>query len=272
MTVADHGNGDVWVYEWKRDVMTRLMSTPGFDGNPVWTPDGKHIVFASMRHGGAPNLYWIRADGTGETIRLTVSKYTQYPFSFSPDGKRLAFSEQNPETRHDLWTLPIGDAQSDHPKPGKPEPFLVTPFYESWPMISPDGRWMAYESSESGHDEVYVRRFPGPGGKWMISTSTSDLGEPVWSRTRPELLYTSSQGMMVVSYTVSGDAFHPSRPQLWGAKGKITDWFDLAPDGKRFLMVQDAETKQIDPPQLTLLLNFFDELRRRAPSTGGMTH
>ena len=121
------GNLDIWVYEWERDALARLTSTPGYDHRSVWTPDGKHIVFISVRHGGVANLYWTRADGAGEAVRLTESKYVQFPYSFSPDGKRLAFDELNPQTNWDLWTLPLEDVESDHPKPGKPEPFLRAP-------------------------------------------------------------------------------------------------------------------------------------------------
>ena len=164
-SLEERGNDDLWVYDWERDITTRLTFT-GSDGIPAWSPDGKHIVFSSTREGGSDSLYWIRADGAGQAVRLTESKNSQFAFSFSPDGKRLAFVEIDPHTNLDLWTLPLEGAESDHPKAGKPEPFLVTSFNEMAPMISPDGHWLAYNSDESGRDEVYVRPFPGPGGKW----------------------------------------------------------------------------------------------------------
>jgi Tol biopolymer transport system component len=176
---VEGGNQTLWVYEWERDTFTRLTFNPSLDGYPVWSPDGRHIIFNSVRHGGVLNLYWMRADGAGEAIRLTESKTEQYPFSFSADGKRLAFMEVSPQTGFDLWTLPLEEAGSDHPKLGKPEPFLVTPFNEHRPMISPDGRWVAYQSDESGRNEVYVRPFPGPGGKWQISNGYGT--SPIWS-------------------------------------------------------------------------------------------
>jgi Tol biopolymer transport system component len=263
--VVEAGNTDVWVYEWERDTMTRLTSDPGFDGWPVWSPSGRHIVFTSGRHGGAWNLYWMRADGTGEAVRLTESKESQFPGSFSPDGKRFAFGETNPQTNFDLWTLRLEEPESDRPKPGKPEPFLVTPFAEDSPMISPDGRWLAYVSDESGNKQVYVRPFPGPGGKWQISTGGGDI--PVWSRKAQALFYRSLEGMMVSSYTAMGEAFAASRPSLWAEKKNLRS-YDLSPDGKRFATVQAEASEQKGPANVTFLLNFFDELRRRAPAGG----
>jgi len=209
LSLTERGNDDLWVYDLDRDTMTRLTFT-GSDGIPAWSPDGKHIVFSSTRGGGSDSLYWMRADGGGEVVRLTEAKHPQFAFSFSPDGKRLAFAELDPQTNVDLWTLPLEGAESDHPKAGEPEPFLVTPFNEMMPMISPDGHWLAYYSDESGRDEVYVRPFPGPGGKWQISTAGGD--KPVWSKKTRELFYRSSEGMMVASYTANVEAFVASKP------------------------------------------------------------
>jgi Tol biopolymer transport system component len=144
--VVENDSIDIWVYEWERDTMTRL--TFGSDAwFPVWSPDGKHIAFMSAQDGGASNLYYMRADGAGKAVRLTQSRKRQIPYSFSSDGKRLAFFEFNPETQADIWTLPLEEAKSDHPKVGMPEPFLVTTSDERAPMISPDGSWLAYESN-----------------------------------------------------------------------------------------------------------------------------
>ena len=208
-------------------------------------------------------MYWIRADGAGQAVRLTESKNSQFAFSFSPDGKRLAFVEIDPHTNLDLWTLPLEGAESDHPKAGKPEPFLVTSFNEMAPMISPDGHWLAYNSDESGRDEVYVRPFPGPGGKWQISTAGGE--RPVWSKKAHELFYRSDEGMMVASYTTTPEAFIASKPRFWAAKKNLGRFFDLAPDGNRFVVGQEEGSEQTAPTHATILLNFSDELRRRAP-------
>jgi Tol biopolymer transport system component len=263
VSVLEGGNGNVYEYEWERDTMSRLTFTPGGNYYPVWSPDGKHIVFSSSSHGGRESLYWIRADGAGEAKRLTDSKSEQYAFSFSPDGKRLAFEENNPQTGFDLWTLPLEEVESDHPKVGKPEPFLVSPANELRPMISTDGRWLAYQSDESGRSEIYVRPFPGSGGKWQISTGGGEV--PVWSKKMSELFYRSGEGIMVASYTTHADAFVPGKPRLWAAKKDLGEFFDLAPDGKRFAVVQAEVSEQKGPQHVTFLLNFFDELRRRAP-------
>jgi Tol biopolymer transport system component/DNA-binding winged helix-turn-helix (wHTH) protein len=266
MSVIGKDNVDVWVYEWERDAMTRLTFN-SYAFFPVWSPNGKHIAFTSAKEGDASNLYYMRADGAGPAVRLTNSKNRQVPYSFSPDGKRLAFFEFDPRTKVDIWTLPLADLESDHPKVGKPEPFLVTSSDERAPMFSPDGRWLAYESDESGRSEVYVRPFPGPGGNWQISTDGGD--RPVWSKKGPELFYRSSEGMMVASYKVNGAALVASKPRLWAAKNDLGTYFDLAPDGKRFAVLQPAAASEHGGSEHVMLLqNFFDELRRRAPAGG----
>jgi len=267
---AEGGNMDIWVYEWERDTASRLTFTAELEQNPVWSPDGKHIAFQSFRNGPG-NIYWMRADGGGDTVRLTESKNNQGPYSISPDGKRLAFFEQSPETGSDIWTLPLDLTDPDHPKPGKPELFLRTPFIEVTPVFSPDGRWLAYMSLESGGPEVYVRPFPGPGGKWQVSTGGGVM--PVWPRNGRELFYrTLDNRLMVANYTAKGEAFAADKPRLWSEKrfldtGTFTN-FDPAPDGKRFAVLMapegDAE-QQRAKTHVTFLLNFFDELRRKVP-------
>jgi Tol biopolymer transport system component len=263
---------DLWVYELERETLSRLTFDEEADFVPVWTPDGQRVAFSSNRDGGTWNLYWKRADGTGDAERLTESGDLQLPWSWSPGGKVLAFFERSAETRWDLWTLPMEEDEQGALKPGKPTVFLRTPFIEGRPAFSPDGRWIAYNSNESGRFEVYVRPFPGPGGKWQISTTGGEI--PTWSKNRRELFYrTLDNRIMVVTYSVEGDSFRAGRPRLW-SEGQFTDRglgrnFDLHPDGKRFAVLKAAEgTEEVALDHLTLVTNWFDEVRRRVASAG----
>src|SRR5262249_37296610 len=159
---------------------------------------------------------WQRADGTGEVQRLTESSNEQFPASFHPSGKYLAFDETT-QNSDDLMILPIEGDDTSGWKPGKPSVFLNTPAREMEPMFSPDGRWIASMSNESGRFEVFVRPFPGPGGKWQISTAGGT--RTAWSRPRRELFYMAPDNrIMVVSYTVEGDSFKADKPRLWSAQ------------------------------------------------------
>jgi serine/threonine-protein kinase len=215
-------------------------------------------------------LYGIRSDGSGEAKRLTEGKTQEFPTSFSPDGKRLATTILNPGSL-DIVTIPV---EAD-PRPGafgvrlgKAELFLGTPFNESNPAFSPDGRWLAYASNESVTMEVYVRPFPGPGGRWQVSTGGG--GWPLWSRDGRELLFeTLDWRVMAVSYTAKADSFAAAKPRVWTEarlRNSASPNYDLAPDGKRLAATVAGDANNEKPTtHLTFLLNFFDELRRKAP-------
>jgi len=181
-------------------------------------------------------MFWMRADGAGEAQRLTEKGDLQIPGSFSPDGKRLAFVDRASGTGYDIWTLPIEFGDGDNPRPGKPEPFLRTVSNESYPEFSPDGRWLAYGSNESGILEVYVRPFPGPGGKWQISNGGGTF--PMWSSKARELFYLTADGrIMVATYTAKADSFLADKPRLWSERRLLSGTIPIlaiAPDGKRF--------------------------------------
>ena len=253
---------DIWVYEWQRDTMTRLTFGPGPSIYPIWSPDGQYTLFQAP--GG---VFWTRSDGAGKPQQLTQSKNAQYPWSFTGDGKRLAFNELTPENQYDIWTVPL-ESDGAGLRAGKPEPFLQTPFDERHGSFSPDGRWMAYSSNESGSFQVYVRAFPDKGGKWQISNSGGMY--PVWSRNVRELFYrTEDNQIMVASYTVKGDSFVADKPRVWSEK-RIADIgllanYDLAPDGKRIAALLPAGTPEDQKAQnhVIFLENFFDEVRRR---------
>jgi Tol biopolymer transport system component len=270
LEIFDGKRRDIWVYEWERDALTRLTFAGELNQNPVWTPDGQRIVYSSLQKGGAPNLWWIRADGAGDAQRLTESKSVHYASSWRPDGKVLAFQQLNPDTNWDIMTLPIEGNEKSGWKPGEPKPFLNSPSIEPEPTFSPDGRWLAYESNESGSYEVYVRPFPGAGGKWRISTGGGHF--PKWSRNGKELFYrTEDNKIMVVTYTASGDSFRADKPQLW-SPGQFTDRglanpnFDVHPDGKRFAVLKAPGTGQTATVnKVSFIFNFFDDLRRKVP-------
>jgi serine/threonine-protein kinase len=260
---AEGVNQSVWVYDIQRDAMTRLTSNQGPYVNPIWSPDGRFIVFGS--HQG---IYWTRADGAGQPQSLTQSKNAQFPCSITPDGKRLAYFEALEKGQ--IWTVPLDD-HGGQLKAGKPEQFLKSQFDDAFPMFSPDGHWLAYASNESGKYEVYVRAFPPPasgqGGKWQISNSGGRA--PFWSRTGRELLYEAglaNDQLMAVNYSVNGDSFVAESPRVWIEKLPGTD-IDLAPDGKRVAVITPVESKEAPKAdhEVTFLFNFFDELRRRAP-------
>ena len=271
MDIREGRQRDVWVYEWGRDTMSRLTSDPGEDERPVWTPDGRRIAFASARGDNATlNLYWQRVDGPGEAERLTESPNRQVPTSWHPTGRFLAYYEGAP-TNFDIMILPLeGDLASGW-KPGKPTAFLNSRFNESRLAFSPDGRWLAYDTKETGTSEVYVRPFPGPGGKkWRVSTAGGAF--PTWSATRKELCYRATdETLMVAAYAAEGDSFRAEKPRQWSPahipfRPHGHRAFDLHPDGQRFAVLKAAEEQAEEKRDHVILVqNFFDELRRLAP-------
>jgi serine/threonine-protein kinase len=274
--------GDLWVKDLESGATSRLTSLPGLNMWPVWTPDGANIVFES-RYSAARGLYCIRADGSGEAYRLMNDKVSLHPESFSPDGKRLAYLRDSADGQSsEIWTAPM-EGDHDHLRLGAPELFLRAPVYLATPAFSPDGRWLAYATSETGRYEVYVRPFPraesARGSRSQISTTGGRL--PIWGRgslgAGGELFFLSLDGhIMVADYTAMRDSFTAGKPRVWAEKAvAITLGFypyDMAADAKRFAVVlypgETAEPQQRPSDSVTLLLNFFDELRRRVPAGG----
>ena len=266
LSVIESGATSVWIYEQQPDRTTRLTSAAG-KHLPVWSPDGRFLVL-----GGPGGLNWLRLDSAGKPEPLTHSNSIQVPWSFSPNGKRLAYHEMSPTTGFDLWTVPV-QASGSGLTAGKPELFLQTPAFETYPSFSPDGQWMAYGSNESGSWEVSVRAFPDNGRKVQVSAAGGRI--PRWSPNGHELFFrTDDQRIMVASYTTKGGSFAVRSLRQW-SQSRLADTgvlsnFDLSPDGRRILALMPAvrpEDRQTEN-HVTFMLNFFDEVRRRVASSG----
>jgi len=253
--VAVEIDDQVWLYSLTGETLTRL-TFEGDNGNPSWTPDGKRITFQSNE----VNLFWQLADGSGGREQLTNSAHIKRPDSWSPDGQLLAFTQIDPSTGRDIWVLRLSDRA--------PQPFLQTPSNESAPHFSPDGRWLAYVSDESGRYEIYVQPYPGPDGKWQISTEGGT--EPLWNRNGRELFYRSGNKMMAVEITTQPSFAVVSRRMLFegaqytppaGPYSYPFPNYDVSPDGQRFLMI----TKE-SRPHINVVMNWSEELKRHVPS------
>jgi Tol biopolymer transport system component len=273
MQIRDGNRTDIWAYQWERDLLTRItfgQSSANPASAPVWTPDGQRIAYSSLGKNGFYDLYWTRADGAGDALSLNASRKQKRANSWSPDGKTLAFMQFNPDTSWDIMVLSVeGDVKSGW-KVGEPRPFVSGPFIEQDAAFSPDGHWLAYASNESGRLEVYVRPFPGPGGRWQISSSGGLL--PKWSLSSREFFYrTADQKIMVATYTATGDSFQANKPQLWASSQFIgrgpNSNFDVHPDGKRFVVLKVPGTGEIPAVnKVSFYFNFFDVLRRKSPT------
>jgi Tol biopolymer transport system component len=265
LTVTEGEHEDVWIYDQQRDAMTRLTVGGAIYRYPRWSPDGQYVVFSSAYNG----IFQARANGASQPQALTQSKSNQTPWSFTPDGKRLAYFEA--AGAGEIWTVPLED-EGGRLKAGNPEQFLKGSFGLQVPSFSSDGRWLAYQSNESGKNEVYVRAFPlpssGQGGEWQVSNGGGMF--PHWSRNGHELMYQSGDQIMTASYTVKGDTFVAEKPWVWiaelGAAAGNATW-DLAPDGKRVAVLTPVESVEAPKQEheIVMLLNFFDELRRKVP-------
>lgn len=259
---------DIWIYEWARDAMSRLTFDPQNDQDPLWL-DASHLVYHRQTPGvQGREMFWQPADGTGEAKRLVEGQSAPIAISWHPGGKLIAAHDSGRPTSPDLFTLPMtGDARSGW-QAGTPVTFLATPFNESEPAFSPDGRWLAYQSNETGRFEVYVRSFPGPGGRWQVSVAGGEM--PTWSPKGKELLFRVDQQVMVVEYAAAKEgSFSVSAPRRWSETrladlGSAVRNFDVHPDGQRVLAVISPQGDAART-EVVYVSNFFDELRRLAP-------
>jgi len=239
---------------WGHDLVlgTRFLVASGAGLHvPRFTLDGAEVVFAALDG----DLFMKSADGTGEARPLLAKENVMFPLSWSPDGKLLAFTEMHPDTGADLWILPRG---------GEPYPFVQTRANEPAGAFSPDGRFLAYQSDESGRPEIYIQPFPGPGARVLVSTAGGK--EPVWSRSGSELYY--RQGTAMVEIPIA------TEPVLRVGKAEVLfdgpyqadraghSAYDVSPDGKRFLMIRNEGAGEID---LHVVFNLGEELKAKAP-------
>lgn len=252
---------DIWMHDLARGLRTRFTFDAADDIHTVWSSDGSQVTFNSRRSGRL-GLFLKPASGAGaDTTLLESDRDNLYPVSLSKDGRFLSYFTGNAAspTGNDIWVLPLtGDR--------KPIPFMQTQFNERYGRISPDGRWIAYASTESGRDEVYVAPFPGPAVKWQVSSNGGAW--PRWRGDGREIFFEDVEGtLMAASVDGSGSAFVVGAVQpLFTPRMRIAAWagstsynYDVTADGQRFL-INTADESQSDAP-ITLLLNWAGNLR-----------
>jgi len=261
--VADDDAADVWVVEIARGTLTRVTSEPGFDGNPMWSRDGKSIVFASTRD-RRWTLHRRAADGTGEAELLATFDKARLvrPYTWTPDGGTLLIDVDG-----DIGSIAVNGK-------GEWQPLIQTAAFEIQPAVSPDGRWIAYGSSEKGRPEVYLQRFPALGDRRAVSVGGGYL--PTWSRDGRELFYLrigSTNAPMRVSVQTNKDGRADiGTPEVFTKLRNLLESggyrpFDVSPDGQRLLVISrsgDAGT-ELQARQIHVVINWFEELKRLVP-------
>jgi serine/threonine-protein kinase len=255
VVIADE-ESHIWVYDLLRDTLTRLTLEGSENNTFAWSPDGGSIALRSNRKGPL-NLFLQPSDGHNAGERLTTGDYPKSPSSFSPDGQLLLFVETR-EIGRDIWVLNLQDR--------KARPLLTTSYEETAPKFSPDGKWLAYSSDESGRREIYVQAYPGPSGKIQISTDGGQ--EPVWNPRGGELFFRNGNKVMAVDIeAISG--FSPGKPRmLFEGNYLLTPvsfaFYDVSPDGERFLMLKPVESEASAPTQIHVVLNWLEELKQKS--------
>ena len=262
---ADDQEQDLWVWDLRRATLTRLTFEPGQDAAPVWTPDGRRVIFASDRMGGVMNVWWQAADGTGAAERLTTSSNPQLPTGIAPDGTAVVFYEVTPTMGRDLLRLALDGSR-------RVTPLLQTKFEERNGIVSPDGRWLAYESDSSGRFEIYVRPFPNAGaGQWQVSTGGGT--RPLWAPRGKELFYIAPDGALLrVGVEASGATWNAGMPTKllegrYFTGGGVNRAHDVSPDGQRFLMIKAPGADATAAPPSIIVVNHWDEELKRVVPT-----
>ena len=249
------GTQDIWLFDLLRGIPSRFTTDSSNDWFPLWSPDGNSIVFSSNRD-GVTNLFLKNASGVGGEEVLLKSDENKTADDWSVDGKFIVYESRNTQTKTDLWILPmVGDR--------KPFPFLQTVFNEQQAQFSPDGKWIAYTSDESGAPEVYVQTFPASGGKWRISTSGG--AEPQWRRDGKELFYLAADKKLMAVDTKLGTSFEASVPKaLFETRVLVLTTFRnhyvVTADGQRFLINSGLEESNYAP--ISVVVNWTEDLKR----------
>jgi serine/threonine-protein kinase len=249
----------IWVHDLVRGTSSRLTGE-GIPGGPIWTPDGNRITFESS-NAGVRNLSWMPWDGSGSIERLTKAAIEQFPACWIPDG-RLVFVAMS-AGRHHIWAFRSDTKQAS--------PLVSNASYiEQWPDCSPDGRWVAYGADQTGRFEIYVTALQDPSSRIPISIEGGR--EPLWARNGNELFYWTRDGtnLMVVDIDAK-PAFHASRPRVLmstvsHSSSTVKRNYDISPDGQSFLIVQPEMSKLAPCAQLSLVMNWFEELKHQAPT------
>ncbi len=257
VTIFDQSQStDIWLLDLTRGLRTRFTFDPGNDRGPVWAPDGSRLIFSSNRT-GIYDIYQRNASGTGADELLYADRSNKEPLSWSPDGRHVLYTGFS--KGDDILVLPLtGDR--------KPIPFAETPFSEVSGQFSPDGRWIAYASNESGRYDIYVAPFPPTGGKWMVSRSGGLV--PRWRRDGAEIFY--FDGARLIAVTVDGrtSAFEvgTARPLFEPVSpvrvGETRAFYDVSPDGQRFLINMSMSTEQTSGPPVAVVLNWTAGMRK----------
>ena len=255
---------DIWLLDLARATLTRATFDPGVETFPVWRPDGRQLLFSSTRT-GTVNLFAQAADGSGDVTQLLASPNIQHATSVTPDGTRLVFTETTPTRGPDVMQLRLDGTHAV-------TPLVQTPFSERNAEVSPDGRWLAYEANDSGRFNIYVRPFPDvSSGYWQVSMDGGT--RPLWARSGQELFYLSATGALMRVGVAAGAtwAATASTKLFEGPYGASANQsgrtYDVAPDGKRFLMIKaggSADQTPV-PASLVVVQNWTEELKRLAP-------
>ena len=253
-------NDDIWVHEVARPLKRRLTFHAGVDGQPVWSPSGKEITFRSSRQRNDDDIYSRAADGTGEPELLAGTDSPERPHDWSPDGKYLLYRVDDPENGYDLWYLKPKEAGGGFDS----VPFLQTSFNEGSAKFSPQGRFVAYVSDQSGQDQVNVRPFPEGEGQWQVSAQGGV--QPRWSRDGKELFYVDGNTLVAVEVSTSPSFTTGATTRLFqhpNLRATVEHRYDVSRDGQRFVLVETMESEEAKAPSIHVVENWFAEFRGR---------